>query len=677
MCPEKSRLWKSGCDAARSHARGVKRKLALDALEPRLLMAGNYRSFDGSGNNRLHLEWGTAGEQLLRTVPAEYADGVSAPAGVDRPNPREISNVVAAEVEETLINRDLSDFIYVFGQFLDHDLDLTVNASVAEPFNVPLPQGDAFFDPDGTGAQVIRLNRSAFDPSTGTGEDNPRQQINELTSFLDGSVIYGSDEVRAAALRTFQGGKLKTSEGNLLPFNTDGLPNDNATHQFPDDELFVAGDVRANENIELSSMHTLFVREHNRLADQIARRNPNLGDEDIFQRARAIVGAELQVIAYREWLPALLGRDALPRYRGYNPEVNPGIANEFSAALFRLGHSLLGNDVEFLDNNGEEVREELELADAFFHPGVVVESGIEPILKYLATDNARELDNVIVDGVRNFLFGAPGAGGFDLASLNIQRGRDHGLADYNAVRAAYGRRAATTFADITSDVELQEKLRGLYGNVDNIDLWVGALAEDHVPGASVGPTLYKVLVDQFTRLRDGDRYWYQRSFSGRQLAEIEGTTLSDVIRRNTTIDNIQDNAFFFNVEFRGRVEVASRDRTSQGVPGVTVELLDDAGDVMATTPSNRDGRYVFDHIHEPGQFTVRVVAPAGYRSVTPSEREIEVTRGKVFTRLDFGLARRRSDGPRGIQDATDDVLADWSRIDTFVAPQRRSLRSRT
>lgn len=676
MRPEKSRFWKSVPDASRNHARGVRRQLALDALEPRLLMAGDYRSIDGFGNNRLHPEWGSAGVQLLRTVPAEYADGVSAPSGVDRPSPREISNAVAAEIEETLNNRDLSDFIYVFGQFLDHDLDLTVNASVTESFNVPVPKGDEFFDPNETGAQVIRLNRSAFDPTTGTSADNPRQQVNELSSFLDGSVVYGSDAVRAMALRTQVGGKLKTSSGNLLPFNTDGLPNDNATHQFPNEELFLAGDVRANENIELSSMHTLFVREHNRLADQIARRNPNLGDEEIYQRARAIVGAELQVIAYREWLPALLGRDALPRYRGYNALVNPGIANEFSTALFRLGHSLLGNDVEFLDNNGEEIRDELELADAFFQPGVVVESGIEPILKYLATDNARELDNVIVDGVRNFLFGAPGAGGFDLASLNIQRGRDHGLADYNAVRAAYGRRAATSFADITSDVELQDKLRGLYGNVDNIDLWVGALAEDHVPGASVGPTLYRVLVDQFTRLRDGDRFWYQRTFSGRQLADIERTTLADVIRRNTTIDNIQDNAFFFNVEFRGRVELAGRDRSSQGIPGVTVELLDGAGDVIATTTSRRDGRYMFDHIHEPGRFMVRVVAPDGFRSVTSSELEIEVTRGKVFSRLDFGLARRHGDGPRGIQSATDDVLADWSRMDTVVAPQRRSSRWR-
>src|SRR5207249_8740239 len=120
-----------------------------------------------------------------------------------------------------------------------------------------------------------------------------------------------------------------------------------------------------------------------------------------------------------------------------------------------------------------------------------------------------EVDNTIVNSVRNFLFGEPGQGGFDLASLNIQRGRDHGLPDYNTVRAAYGLRRVTAFSQITSNVDVQNKLRSLYGNVNNIDLWVGALAEDHVAGSSTGPLIRAALKDQFTRLRDGDRFWYQ------------------------------------------------------------------------------------------------------------------------------------------------------------------------
>src|SRR5262249_11343751 len=151
---------------------------------------------------------------------------------------------------------------------------------------------------------------------------------------------------------------------------------------------------------------------------------------------------------------------------GYNPNVNPDISNEFSTAAFRLGHSLVGDDVEFLDNNGDELRDPVELRDDFFAPDIIEQSGIDPIMKYLASDRAQEIVTHIVDDLRNFLFGQPGQGGLDLASLNIQRGRDHGLADYNTVRVAYGLKPVKTFADITSDVATQKALKAAYGNVN-------------------------------------------------------------------------------------------------------------------------------------------------------------------------------------------------------------------
>ena len=374
---------------------------------------------------------------------------------------------------------------------------------------------------------------------------NPRQQTNEISAYLDGSVIYGSDVTRAAALRAFAGGALKTSTGNLPPLNTPGLPNANDAHLFPDNELFLAGDVRANENVELTAIHSLLVREHNQIASAIAAANRSLNDEQIFQMARRIIVAELQAITYNEFLPALLGPNALRSYFGYRPDVNAGIATEFSTAAFRIGHTLINDDVEFLDNDANPIREELALADAFFNPAAVKEAGPDPVLKYLATDNAREVDTQLVPGLRNFLFGAPGAGGFDLASLNIQRGRDHGLADYNSTRLAYGLPRVTSFAEITSNPDLQAKLFLLYGNVDSIDLWVGGLAEDHVSGASVGPTFRKIIADQFRRIRDADRFWYERIFFGQQLQALQQTRLSDIIRRNTSITKIQDNVFFF------------------------------------------------------------------------------------------------------------------------------------
>src|SRR5207248_1412050 len=155
-------------------------------------------------------------------------------------------------------------------------------------------------------------------------------------------------------------------------------------------------------------------------------------------------------------------------YPGYNSNINPGIANEFSTAAFRLGHSLVAPDVQFLNPDGTTKFPSISLAQSFFNPNLVVQNGVDSILKYLANDNAQEIDNKIVPELQNFLFGPPGSGGFDLASLNIQRGRDHGLADYNTTRLAYRLPAVTSFAQITSNTTDQAQLQQLYGNVNNI-----------------------------------------------------------------------------------------------------------------------------------------------------------------------------------------------------------------
>jgi hypothetical protein len=345
--------------------------------------------------------------------------------------------------------------------------------------------------------------------------------------------------------------------------------------------LFLAGDVRANENVELSAIHTLFLREHNQIANAIAARNPSMSDENIFQLTRRIVVAELQFITYNEFLPALLGPHPLPSYTGYQPDVNPGIATEFSTAAYRIGHTLINDDVEFLDNDGNPIRAEMDLDDAFFNPQPLKDVGPSPLLKYLATDDAQEVDTQLVPSLRNFLFGPPGAGGFDLASLNIQRGRDHGLSDYNTVRAAYGLARVTSFAEITSDPVLQGKLQTLYGSVDSIDLWIGGLAEDHVAAASVGPTFRAIMVDQFTRVRDGDRNWYALTFTGEQLAAVQQTRLSDIIRRNTTITKIQDNVFYYDPDSLPTLP----DRAGT-LPDNLINL---PGDSSAITPASLDG----------------------------------------------------------------------------------------
>jgi peroxidase len=531
-----------------------RRKLvSCEKLEDRQLMAGDLnapalpppalhpptspplsltpRSYDGTGNNLKQTEWGSTGEDFLRRAPAEYGDGISSLAGESRQSAREISNLVVDQNASEINNRQLTDIVWQWGQFIDHDLDLTLAANPPESAPIAVPAGDAEFDPANTGAATIGFTRSIYNTGTGNAASNPRQQLNSITSWIDGSMIYGSSKATADSLRTFSGGLMKTSEGNLLP--TDEKGN------------FLAGDIRVNEQIGLISMQTLFVREHNRVATGIAARHPQWSDERVFQQARAFVIGEVQAITYNEFLPALLGVKSLRPYAGYRPQVNPNVSNEFATAAFRVGHTMLSPELLRLNNDGTEIAAgNIALRDSFFNPQAVKDTNIGPILKGLATQQAQEIDNQLVDEVRNFLFGPPGAGGFDLASLNIQRGRDHGLADYNQTRAAFGLPKVTSFAQISSDPETQSKLAAAYNSVDDIDLWVGALAEDHAPGASVGPLVQRVVADQFLRVRDGDRYWYQRAFQGEELRRLENTHLADVIRRNTGLTQLQRNVFF-------------------------------------------------------------------------------------------------------------------------------------
>ena len=524
---------------------------------------GPYRSIDGMHNNARQADHGAAHMPLQRDLVADYGDGISSMAGPSRPNPRTISNAVSAQ-EGSLPNAfGASDYLWQWGQFLDHDIGLTHHAEPGEPAPIPVPLGDPSFDPFFTGRQVIPFSRSAHDPASGTGPDNPRQQINEISSFIDASNVYGSDPVRADALRKHDGsGELLTSAGGLLPFNTAGLPNAGG----PGSNLFLAGDLRANEQVGLTAMHTLFVREHNRLAGIIRTLMPEWSGDRVYEAARTLVGAEIQAITFREYLPALLGPSAPELTGRYEPDLAPEISNHFSSALYRYGHSQLSPQLLRLDENGSEIAAgHLALRDAFFNPGSLIDHGIEPVLRGLANQRAQTIDMQVIDDVRNFLFGPPGAGGFDLAALNIQRGRDHGLPSYNATRVAYGLGRADDYDDISSDPTVQVRLQNAYGagNVDDVDLWVGGLAEDPTAGSMTGPLITKALEKQFTRLRDGDRFWYRRTLPRYLVRLVDHMTLARIIRANTTIESIQDDVFHVPGAQRRQNAPASGERTRQ------------------------------------------------------------------------------------------------------------------
>ena len=512
------------------------------------------RTYDGSNNNLDNPTWGAVEAQLTRISPADYADGISVPKldmQHNRPNPRLISNRLFAQQEGINDALSLSDFTWAFGQFIDHDISLVENNEAEFLENIEIPEDDQFFTP---GSKMF-MSRSMAAEGTGTDINNPRQHSNLISSFLDGSSVYGSDIERANWLRSFEGGKMKVSPGNLLPWNTvTGNQNDDIDFEAPhmaDDtrsltRFFVAGDVRANENPLLIAFHTIFVREHNRLCEELAVAHPSWDDERLYQRARKIVGGYIQKIAFDEWLPAM-GVE-LSSYTGYKSTVDPSVSNEFSAAAFRLGHTLINSNILRMQNDGSDLPGgSISLRDAFFNPFVVILSGgVDPFFKGMATQVQQEMDCKVIDDVRNFLFGAPGQGGLDLAAININRGRERGLPSFNKIRQDLGLPAVNSFFTLTQDQEIADEMTAIYGSIDNLDPWVGMVSERHVSSdALLGEVMMTILENQFQALRDGDRYYYQidNELTSEQKEEIDNITMREIIMRNTSIDLMQDEVF--------------------------------------------------------------------------------------------------------------------------------------
>nr|CAA6803975.1 MAG: Peroxinectin (EC [uncultured Thiotrichaceae bacterium] len=482
-----------------------------------------YRSIDGSGNNQSNPNQGAAKQPVDKLVSSDTTREPGGSTEVNLSSPREISNVVSDQQGSTENYKGLSDMFWMWGQFLDHDITLIEGHDSTAKADIAVPAGDPYFDPAGTGEATISFTRS----DSVTNALGQTTQVNDITAYIDGSNVYGSDQETADALRSFEGGRMKVDDDNLMP------KDDNGHYQ--------AGDIRANENVGLTSMHTIWVREHNQIADSLSADKPQWSDEKIYQEARKQVVAEIQAITYNEFLPNLLGDNALGEYEGYNPNQSVQINSEFSSAAYRFGHSMLSSNLLRLDESGNEIPEgNLALKDAFFQPEKVAEGGVDSILRGAASQTAQAVDPQVVGDVRNFLFGPPGSGGLDLVSLNIQRGRDHALPGYNDAREELGLSRIESFDDPIWQDGVGEKLAQVYGSPDDVDLWVAGLAENHVGDSLVGETSTNILTTQFKALRDGDRFWYENQYSGQKLDQLNNLSLSDIIKRNTGIVNVQD-----------------------------------------------------------------------------------------------------------------------------------------
>ncbi|XP_035658181.1 peroxidase mlt-7-like [Branchiostoma floridae] len=543
-----------------------------------------FRTADGCGNNEDKSWWGSTQQCMKRLLEPQYGnDNAPRTTGLDGkslPKARHVSRVMHEDLRKS--NHETSLMLMQFGQFTSHEItmspvsDATCSCGSSDPqcFNIEIPHGD----PDFRGRTCLKFTRSVPCPKVENdgGCMGPRQQFDQITSFLDASNVYGltkkdMDDLRHGFLLTPRSNS-GNSKKELLPEAVDNDKFAMSCEGFTDDvhKCSRAGDIRANENPGLTSLHTLFMREHNRIARKLNTLNsPKWGPDRVFFEARKIVGALFQKIAYGDYLPLVLGPDFMTKFvltltqpdkyfQGYDKTVNPGIYNAFNTAANRFGHSMVQNEFDRYSKGFPDARlnsqHPINLAFSFFNPSYILDDdqgGPDSILRGLITAQSRQdFDRFIVSGLTKHLFECPKIPNisFDLAAINIQRGRDHGLPGYNAFREKCGLHRAPRFDDLSPeipDATTREKLQTLYRDVDDIDLFVGGLAEKSVPGGIVGPTFAYLIGMQFHDIRKGDRFWFENpgQFSEDQLKEIKKHSLASILCDNTDTTDIQPNVF--------------------------------------------------------------------------------------------------------------------------------------
>ncbi|NWX05125.1 PERM Myeloperoxidase, partial [Caloenas nicobarica] len=544
-----------------------------------------YRTITGECNNRRNPSLGASNRALVRWLPAEYEDGVSVPhgwtegkrlSGFPFPLVRKVSNeIVRFPTRQLRMDQQRSLMFMLWGQFIDHDLDFSPDTPARVTFSggvdchtscakqppcfpIKIPPNDPRIK---NTKDCLPFFRSA--PACTSGRAI-RDQINALTSFLDGSMVYGSEVPLANKLRD------RSNQLGLLAVNQNFTDRGKAYMPFGSMQkdpclivsrganipCFLAGDSRANEMLELACMHTLFVREHNRLARGLKTLNPHWNGEKLYQEARKILGAMIQIITYRDYLPLLLGNSfqrLIPRYRGYNESADPRISNVFTLA-FRFGHASVPPTVDRLNQNYKPIGPKIQLRNAFFAVWrIIKEGGIDPFLRSLMANQAKLMtqQQMVVDELRERMFEQVERIGFDLPALNMQRCRDHGLPGYNSWRQFCGLSQPSglkALAKVLRNHGLAKKFIQLYGTPKNIDIWIGALAEPFVTGGRVGPLMACLIGTQFRNVRDGDRFWWENRgvFTPQQRSALAKISLSRIICDNTHISKVPRHIFQAN-----------------------------------------------------------------------------------------------------------------------------------
>lgn len=391
----------------------------------------------------------------------------------------------------------------------------------------------------------------------------PRVHINTITSTVDGNTIYGSAKNVADQLRTFSGGLLKVQNSfdslNLKPLLPKQVikPDLDCFERPQNVYCFLAGDDRVNEQPTLTVMHTIWVREHNRMASQLEKLNPHWDDDRIYHETRHIVAAKIQNILVSEYLPLLVGKEMMAAYnltrtprgsywQGYNPDVTPSISQGFSAAAFRQGHTFIQGKVRLHDSQSHNFIDSILLRRLFKRPFHYYQPNrVDQVLAGIVNTPAQSYDPFITEEIGGHLFEEPGmAYGMDLPAINLARGREQGVPGYNLYREWCGLSRAKSFEQLVPYLANQTafKYSTLFKHVDDIDLWSGGVSEYPVQGGLVGPTFACMIARQFANIKRGDRFWYENEgfpsqFTMKQLDEIKKSTLARVLCKNS--DNMR------------------------------------------------------------------------------------------------------------------------------------------
>lgn len=506
---------------------------------------------------------------------------------------------------------------------------------------VPVTACDKWWNPHcQTVVTEISVKRNAWDPTTSTGPSNPRQQVNGASAFLDASFVYGNDDARSADIRAFSGGKLHSDAANGVPRNAWGFPMAGHGH-IDSSRQRLTGDPRGNENPGLLAVTGLWVLEHNRQCDELAKAHPTWDDNRLYHEARKRVIALLQHVTYSEYLPLLLGEPLAP-YTGYSSAVDPSVSGEFAVAAYRYGHSGINSAYWTITATGEEHRRgPILLRDAYFNPSYLDTCTVGDILRGLVYQPESSIDLTMVDDARLFLEGVR----LDLAAIDIMRGRDFGVPSYSATRFGLGLGRVTSFADITGDARAAQQLEAAYaGDVHAVDLWVGGLAEEPVQGGLVGPTFAAIIREQFLNTRDADRFWYENTanvgmdgeaYIGTDLLqEIRQTKYSDIIARNIGEVGVPPSVLrvpdphSLDVQADGAVQPSSTPApvpTASPAPAVTTSPGGAGAQPSNNTENAGNGT-------EAGASTERVVTagPIEMRWTPPTEEESSITMSMKF-----------------------------------------------